>query len=372
MASLKDDGKDVQKFSYAIPVDARLGAAMSTMLKMTYKAEKGRLFEEMTNNKALLSNPPPIANNATADQVLVWQTRTKAVESQLKEWNELADTIKNLMTDEVFTTLATMSGHGLTSVLDARDIYENFKALYGKVCEEDITKITAKKREPFKIGTSVRLFVMSQVELQEQLDLANHNMGYTAMSAESKIRELRMNMQGLNLFDTAARTISEIFSESLEARTAKPDDAFRILVAHMLRADADKRFGKFSSDGAQKTPATADVFAPRLNMVKEDIEKMDLAGLDLGALCKIIHQTMKAEGAAEKTSGGGAQQQRVRHKPIFNEATCAAARKKHESVPLNSNCPVHPGRGSQNPCTHLWKDCGWYTGKEYVPKGKKS
>jgi hypothetical protein len=352
----KRDSERVTKFTNTIAVEERLSAAINVLLNMRYEADGKGLFAQVVDGAPLLVEPRLLPTDATQDQTIAWTAKRKAFFEQNEKFSNLAHSYKDMIDNEVYYVLVATQGTGVNATLNARDFYVGFKKAYVTLCTADIAKITAKLRKPFVPGNSLTMHAIEKLRMREQLEV-----GVAPIPQDIQIADFRMTLEAIDTWDDHTRTLNDIMKESENDRLARPAAAFNTYVRHIIDADRNKRFGKHSGDPGKSTSDTGvphdkvDVSTTKLDMVKED---------PMDRMFKLLESVL-----VSKTGGGAAP--RSRSKPAFTKRAVDAAREKHKDCDINDGCPVHPGHGTHGP-GHKWGACSYYTGKEFIPKGKKN
>jgi hypothetical protein len=361
MASKHEIIRQEDKFSLYTPDGEKLYAANQILSKWFVKAAdlnlNAMVFDEDPDDQIPDPGPVPAAN-LNADQLRVYETTKKQFVTQQRDLAELASYMRNTITEEVYGYLRTASAVTSITSLSPREMYEFFQEVFVKVGEETLTKVIAKLRTPFIKGQCLSTHIVEHVKCRDQITLARG-----PIATKAQIDDLVETLQSINTADTHRRTINEVREKSNAKVVAldAPERAFQFFVQAMMKADRDKSFGSASSEPSEPSLNTGvphvkvDVSAIKLDMVKED---------PMERVLKILETVLVSK------AGGGAAP-RGRSKPVFNKRAVDAAREKHKDCDINDGCPVHPGHGTHGP-GHTWGACSYYTGKEFIPKGKKN
>ncbi len=260
-----------------------------------------------------IKEPTPVGAGANPDQ---YRIDLKRFERQQDGMTALKMDIRDRLTKVAWDHMLAITGSGMNTTLDAREVYWAFSTAFCTLSDREKTAALEEVRIPWAINTSLYDHIIKHALARHDLDA-----GGNPASQMEKVQELEHSLR--NLFVAGVHFASKDSIETEFKASRNKANAFNLYMQILMTR---VQRGEFADVCTPLPPA-------KVNAVKE----------------------RSAGGAASGMS--------------FPERS-RAAKTTHSLCPLDSDCPVHVNRNKSG-TVHKWRDCSLYKGIPHrMPDGK--
>jgi len=260
-----------------------------------------------------IKEPTPVGAGANADQ---YRIDLKRFEKQQDGMNALKRDIRNSLTNSSWDHMMAITASGMNGTLDAREAYWAFSTAFCLLSDKEKTAALEEVRIPWVINTSLYDHIIKHALARHDLDA-----GGNPASQSEKVQELEHSLR--NLFIAGVHFASKDSIDIEFKASRNKANAFNLYVQLLMNR---VQRGEFADVCTPLPPA-------KVNAVKE-----------------------RSAGGSESSIP-------------FPERS-RAAKVKHISCSLDSDCPVHVHRNKSG-TVHKWRDCSLYKGIPHrMPDGK--